>query len=164
VFEPPYLSVLPATAAPDLAALGDRIAALARDEGPTAAALAFLDTVRGAGTSARLPPEARARLGMEGRSAVADAALLGFRPDDLGRIRAPVVVALGGRGGGPYEAIASALQARVEGLVIERFGDLGHGGPVSRPDSPAASIVAFARRIGSLLDDIDPERAQEALS
>src|SRR5207344_2598062 len=118
---------------------------LARDEGPTAAALAFLDTVRGADTSERLPPEARARLGAEGRGAVADAALLGFRPDELGRITAPVVLGLGGRGGGPYEAVANALRSRVPQLVIERFGALGHGGPVSRPDVPAASIVAFAR-------------------
>jgi pimeloyl-ACP methyl ester carboxylesterase len=150
VFEPPYLTLLPDDAAPDLARLGERITALSREQGPSAAALAFLDTVRGPGTADRLPPEARERLGGEGRAAVADAALLGFDRHGLARIEAPVLVGLGARGGGPYEAVASALAARVPTLAIERFTELGHGAPVSRPGPPAASIVAFAQRIGHL--------------
>jgi pimeloyl-ACP methyl ester carboxylesterase len=160
-FEPPYLTLLPATRPADVAALGDRLTALAREEGPTAAAFAFLDAVRGHGTSVRLPAEARARLGAEGRAAVADAGLQGLAPDELARIAAPVVIGLGGRSGGPYAAVATALKARIPGLAIERFADLGHGGPVSRPDALAASIVAFARRIGHLASR-DPEQAQEA--
>jgi pimeloyl-ACP methyl ester carboxylesterase len=149
LFEPPYLAVLPGSAT-DLAALGDRIATLARDEGPTAAALAFLDAVRGPGTADRLPAAARERLGAEGRGAVADAALLGLRPDTLGQVSGPVVVGLGGRSGAPYGAVADALARRVPDLVVERFPELGHGGPVTRPGAIAPDIVAFATRLGHL--------------
>jgi hypothetical protein len=79
---------------------------------------------------------------------VADAALRGFAPHDLARIVSPVVVALGGRGSGPYEAVATALAAQVPNLDIERFAELGHGAPVSRPDLLVPSIVAFATRVG----------------
>lgn len=143
-FEPPYLAVL--DEAGD-AALGERIAALARDEGGAAAALAFLDAVRGPGTSDRLPTAARERLGAEGRSAVADAALLGLRPDGLHAIASPVTIALGGRSQATYEAVAAALGERVPDLAIERLAALGHGAPVSRPDEVAASIIAFAGRL-----------------
>ena len=158
VFEPPYLSLLPATTAPDLAALGDRIAALARDEGPTRGGPGV---PRGRARRRHLrsvcPP--RHARGWARR----DAALSRTRHSwdsgrtSCGRITAPVVVGLGGRSGGPYAAVANALRSRVPQLVIERFRALGHGGPVSRPDVPAASIVAFARHIGLLADD-DPGR------
>jgi pimeloyl-ACP methyl ester carboxylesterase len=148
VFEPPYLALLRAADVPDLTALGDRIAALGREQGPAAAALAFLDTVRGPGTSARLPEAARTRLGAEGRGAIADAALLGLDPRGLRRIMASVVVALGGRGGGPYAAVAAAITGRVSTATVERFPDLGHGGPTSRPDVVASSIAALAARTG----------------
>jgi pimeloyl-ACP methyl ester carboxylesterase len=147
VFEPPYLTLLPADTTPDLARLGDRIEACARDEGVQAAALEFFDAVRGPGTADRLPVEARERLGAEGRAAVADAALRGFAPDGLARIASPVVVGLGGRGSGPYEAVARALTTRVPDLAIERFAELSHGAPVSRPDRLVSSIVAFAARV-----------------
>lgn len=151
VFEPPYLPLLPPGAVPDLAALGDRIAALARQQGPQAAALEFLDAVRGPGTAARLPASARDRLGAEGRSAVADAALLGLEPWGLGRIEAPVVTAIGGRGG-PYPAVADALEGTIASHRIERLGELGHGAPVSHPEVVGAAIIGFARTIGVLED------------
>lgn len=147
VFEPPYLAVLEDPHATQLADLGERVAALARDGGPGAAALAFLDAVRGQGTAARLPDSAWARLAAEDRAAAADAGLLGFDPDGLGRIVAPVVVALGGRSRGPYRAIADALSRRVATLEVERLDELGHGGPVSQPGPVAAAIVRFAERL-----------------
>jgi pimeloyl-ACP methyl ester carboxylesterase len=147
VFEPPYLPLLGGSV-PGLRSLGERIAALARDEGPTAAAFAFLDAVRGPGTADRLPAAARARLGAEGRAAVADAALLGLEPEGLARIVVPLEMGLGSRSGGPYPAVADELARRVPGLAIERLPELGHGAPVSRPEPVARSIVAFARRIG----------------
>lgn len=157
VFEPPYLPLLPADVAQDLAALGDRVAALARDEGDEAAALAFLDAVHGPGTTARLPAATRARIGAEGRAAVADAALLGLDPDGLGRIVAPVVLGLGSRSDGPYHAIAEALARRVPTLGVERFADLGHSGPVRQPGRVASSIIAFARRLGHVAHEAGAE-------
>ncbi|MET0772470.1 MAG: alpha/beta fold hydrolase, partial [Candidatus Limnocylindrales bacterium] len=135
VFEPPYLTLLPANATPDLARLGDRITALAREAGPRAAALAFLDAVRGPGTGDRLPLEARDRLAAEGRAAAADAALLGFAPGDLPRITVPVVVGLGGRGG-PYEAVASALATQVPDHTNKHNSQHTHPPPETRPQHP----------------------------
>jgi len=107
--------------------------------------------VRGPGTAARLPASARDRLGAEGRSAVADAALLGLEPWGLGRIEAPVVTAIGGRGG-PYPAVADALEGTIASHRIERLGELGHGAPVSHPEVVGAAIIGFARTIGVLED------------
>jgi O-succinylbenzoic acid--CoA ligase len=154
-FEPPYLPALPDGSAPDLMALGDRIAGIARDQGAATAALAFLDAVRGAGTASRLPAAARARLGAEGRSAVADAGLLGLDPNGLGRIATPVVTAVGGRAG-PYAAVAGALAGRIANHATERLGELGHGGPVSHPEVVSAAILGFGRSIGWLADDPRP--------
>lgn len=144
-FEPPYLPLV--TGSED-ARLGERMAAIARAEGAPAAAIAFLDAIRGPGTADRLPAAARERLVAEGRSAVADAALLGLDPHGLGRIASPVEVGLGGRDRGPYAAVAEALGRLVPGLSIERFPALGHGAPVSRPDVIAPSIISFAGRLG----------------
>ncbi len=144
-FEPPYLAVLPDEAS-DAALLGDRIASIARDRGLGAASLAFLGSVSGSGVVQRLPPEVRAGFEREGRSAVADAALVGLEPDRLGNIQTPVVVGLGGRSRGPYESIAVALAARIPGLRTERFPTLGHGGPISQSSIIAEAILAFDQR------------------
>lgn len=148
VFEPPYLPALGDAQPAGLADLGERVTALARSEAPGAAALAFLDAVRGPGTAGRLPAAARERLALEGRAAVADAALLGLDPEGLRRIVAPVVLALGGRSRGPYAAAAEALARHVRSLAVERLDDLGHGGPVSQPRDVAAAILRFAERVG----------------
>ncbi len=148
VFEPPYLPVLEGPQGTELGDLGERVATLARDQGLTAAALAFLDAVRGPGTAARLPEAARERLAAEGRAAVADAGLLGFDPDGLARLVAPVAMALGGRSRGPYAAIGEALSARVATIEVEHLDELGHGGPVSQPEPVAAAISRFAERVG----------------
>ncbi len=150
LFEPPYLPVVGSLDAFDLATLGDRIDTIARAEGMTAAALAFLDAVRGPGTAARLPAAARQRLATEGRAAIADAALEGLDPDGLGRIAAPVVLGLGGRSVGPYAEVADGLTRRVPALTVERFPGLGHGGPVSQPGRVAPSIIGLARHVASL--------------
>jgi O-succinylbenzoic acid--CoA ligase len=150
VYEPPYLPLLPGGGTLDLQVLGDRITRLARDEGVESAALAFLDAVRGPGTAARLPASARERLAAEGRSAVADAALLGFEPAGLAAIDTPVAIALGGRSAAMYAGIADGLAGILPSLEVERFPDLGHTGPVSQPAPIARAIEAFARRIGSL--------------
>jgi O-succinylbenzoic acid--CoA ligase len=147
VFEPPYQPLVEG-AGTDPRVLAERVEALYRLEGPAAAALAFLEAVRGPGTAARLPSAARDRLATEGRAAIADAALLGLDPAGLARIEAPCLVGLGGRSDGAYASIAARLAAIVPKLVVERFPELGHGGPVSRPAIAAASIEAFARRIG----------------
>ena len=142
VFEPPYLGVLP-DGAIGAAALGARITAIARDDGLGAAALAFLATVSGPDILQRLPPVVAAQFEREGRGAVADSALAGFAPDRLGDIHTPVVVGLGGRGRGPYAAVAGALADRIPTLEVRRFPSLGHGGPISRPGIIAAAILSF---------------------
>jgi O-succinylbenzoic acid--CoA ligase len=148
LFEPPYLSVLPDASEAGAATLGDRISGIARDAGPGAAALAFLETVNGPDVLRRLPPEAVARFEREGRGAVADSALLGFRPGELGGVTAPVIVGLGGRSRGPYGQVADGLTQRIASCTVERFPTLGHGGPISRPLLVADAIHAFAQRVG----------------
>ena len=147
VFEPPYLAVLP-DGASGSAALGERIATIARDDGLGPAALAFLETVNGAGIVRRLPATVLAQFEREGRGAVADSALAGFTPDRLGDITAPVVVGVGGRSHGPYESVATGLAARIPTLEVARFPTLAHGGPVSQSGLIADAILSFAERIG----------------
>lgn len=147
-FEPPYLPLL--AGQPDPAALGDRITGIAVHDGLPAAALAFLETVNGPDVGRRLPAGVRTRIEREGRSAVADAALAGMDPAGLERIRVPVAVGLGGRSRGPYAAVAAELAERLHDVQVDRFDQLGHGGPITRPDAIADHILAFAERIGHL--------------
>ncbi len=147
LFEPPYLAVLP-DIAEEPTVLGQRIAGIAERDGLGAAALAFLETVNGPGITRRLPPAVIAQFEREGRSAVADAPLVGLDPTGLADVRAPVVVGLGGRSRGPYETVATGLAARIATLDVERFPALGHGGPVSQPAAVADAIMSFAGRIG----------------
>ncbi len=148
LFEPPYLPVLPDASEDEAAALGERITAIARDAGLRAAALAFLESVNGPDVLRRLPSVAVARFEREGRSAVADSALLGFRPDGLHDVVAPVAIGLGGRSRGPYAQVAEGLAQRIASCSTERFPTLGHGGPVSQPGMVADAINAFAQRAG----------------
>ena len=141
LFEPPYLSVLPDSAA-DAARLGARIAEIARHDGLGAAALAFLEAVNGPGIIRRLPPTTLEQYQREGRAAVADAALAGFDPAGLQDIRAHVVVGLGGRSRGPYEAVAAALGQRIDRFATHPFPTLGHGGPIGQPGVVAPVILA----------------------
>ncbi len=117
----------------DTAALGRRIAGIAQEAGLGAAALAFLETINGPEVLRRLPPDAVARFEREGRGAVADSALLGFRPDGLRGILAPVIVGVGGRSRGPYVQIADDLVGRIARLA--RW----NGSPRSATGAPSAS-------------------------
>ena len=141
LFEPPYLGVLPGTAA-DSDALGRRILSIAAADGLGAAALAFLETVNGAGITRRLPASVLAQFESEGRAAVADSALAGFRPAGLVGIRARARIGLGGRSKGPYAAIAAALGERIQTLDTQHFPTLGHGGPISGAAIVAPAILA----------------------
>ncbi len=152
LFEPPYLGVLPDTAAESVA-LGRRITETAQRDGLGAAALAFLETVNGAGITRRLPADVLAQFEREGRGAVADAALAGFEPAGLGGVRVPVHLGLGGRSRGPYAAVAAALGEHVPRLQIHQFPTLGHGGPVSQPGVVAPIILGC---LGSADPDASP--------
>ena len=143
LFEPPYLSVLPGAAA-DSAALGARITDIAQQQGLGAAALAFLETVNGAGVTRRLPPQVLAQFQQEGRAAVADSALAGFDPAGLANIRVRSGIGLGGRSRGPYVAVAAGLAERIPTLEIHTFPTLGHGGPISQPTVLAPVILTLA--------------------
>ncbi len=146
LFEPPYLPVLPDDA-PDPAVFGERITDIAHHDGLGAAALAFLETVNGPGITRRLPATVLAQFEREGRGAVADAALTGFRPAGLGNVRARVSIGIGGRSRGPYTAVAAGLRERVHGLETHIFPTLGHGGPISQPSVVAPVILASLRSI-----------------
>ena len=150
LFEPPYLSVGPTESSAGSRALGERITDIARRDGLPAAALAFLETVNGPGISRRLPPDVLAQFEREGRSAVADSALAGMRPEGLDEMAVPVEVGLGGRSRGPYEAVATGLARHITALDVMRFPTLGHGGPISQPGVVGDAILSFAERIGHL--------------
>jgi len=143
LFEPPYLAVLPGTAA-EAVALGQRITAIAEHDGLGAAALAFLETVNGPGISRRLPPGVLAQFEREGRSAVADSALAGFEPAGLGAVRVTVHIGLGDRSRGPYAAVAGELRRHIATLETHHFPTLGHGGPISQPTLVATAILTIA--------------------
>ncbi len=149
LFEPPYLSVAPDEGA-DSEVLGERITDIARRDGLGAAALAFLETVNGAGITRRLPADALARFEREGRAAVADSALAGFDPAGLVNVRARLGIGLGERSRGPYAAVAAGIAVRIPALQIHTFPTLGHGGPVSQPATIAPVILALAGSSGPM--------------
>lgn len=60
----------------------------------------------------------------------------------LGQVRCPVVVAMGDEPG--PAAFAPAVAEALPNGTLERFGQLGHFGPLESPDRVAASAAAFA--------------------
>ncbi|HET7727609.1 MAG TPA: alpha/beta fold hydrolase [Candidatus Limnocylindrales bacterium] len=149
VFEPPYVPVAPDPVRRLFRPLGERIARIAMDEGAGAAGIAFLAAVAGADAVARLRPASRAAIEAEGRSAVADAALVGLDREGLVGISAPVEVATGGRSNPFYARIAHGLIARIPGASALTLDALTHGGPAARPEIVAPAVLAFADRIGA---------------
>lgn len=148
VFEPPYVPVAPEPVQRLFRPLGERIARIAREEGEGAAGFAFLAAVAGADGVARLRPASRAAIEAEGRSAIADAGLVGLDPEGLMAMRVPVEVATGARSNPFYARIAAGLVERIPGAHAVVLDALTHGGPTARPEIVAPAVLAFADRIG----------------
>jgi len=123
-----------------------RTAQAAASGGSAAAAEAFMVGVSGQRALDVLSAPARERVRAAGRSAVADAALLGMEPDGLRGIRCPVVISYGAESQAVYAQIAEGLRARIPGASTKHLDGADHMAPIIRPDAVAAEIEALARR------------------
>lgn len=143
-FEPPYAPAGPSAVRAALAEVGRRTMAAGERGGPARAAEAFLAAVAGQAALAALSPAQVARLRSSGRSALADASLLGLDASGLARIRCPVGLA-GGNSSPPFYAqLLSALAATIGTARIQRIDGAGHAAAISHPLAVAAAVEAFA--------------------
>lgn len=148
VFEPPYGPIGPPSVRAALADVGRRTIAAGDEGGTGAAAEAFLAEVAGHKSVALLSPAALQQVRSSGRSALADATLLGLDPDGLARIRCPVSLA-GGTSSPPFYAqLLTALAETIRGAATERIDGAGHAAPISNPDKVATAVEAFAIKCG----------------
>jgi O-succinylbenzoic acid--CoA ligase len=145
-FEPPYAPAGPPAVRRVLAALPERLVAVAERDGIAAAGPAFLAAVAGV-DPARLSEGTLRRARAEARCALADAALQGLDPAGLRRIAVPVAIVLGGRSRAVYRWIAEGLAAIVPAARLESLPDLDHAGPLRAPDLVAAAILRWAKTI-----------------
>lgn len=147
-FEPPYAPVGPRSVRAAMVEVGRRTTAAGDRDGPAAAAEVFLAAVAGRGALTALSPTALERLRLTGRSALADAPLLGLDASGLARIRCPVTLAGGSSSPPFYAQLLSALARTIRGARIERIDGVDHAAPVSHPLAIAAAVEAFAVRCG----------------
>lgn len=152
VHEPPYAPVGPPAVRAALVEVGERTAAAARNGEPGDAAETFLAAVAGSAAVAALSAGARARVRQAGRGALADAALLGFEPDGLGRVVCPVVISTGTASEPFYRVIADALLERIATARVTTIDGAGHGAPMSHPALVAAAIEDFAATLPPRLE------------
>lgn len=145
-FEPPYAPLAPPAVRARMARAAQRTLAAAEQDGPVAAAEAFMAAVSGQAAVDALGPAARERLARAGWGAVADAPLLGLDPDGLPRIEAPTEIMTGGASQPFYVAIAEAIVRRIPGAVRGAIPGADHMAPVTRPDIIAAAVETFADR------------------
>lgn len=123
-----------------------------RAAGPAAAAETFLRAVAGADAWDRLPPRSRAALAREGDGAAADAALVGARADELGRITAPVTILTGTASDALYAPIADALAARIPRARREILDGLSHVSPITQPAIVGAAVRSALAATGIVTD------------
>ena len=119
-WEPPYIPLADADTQARIGGQADALTAAYAEGGPPAVTDRFMRAVGGDARWEGLPAGARAWLGREGTSALADAGLLGLEPDGLGRITAPTTILVGTEGDPFAPAVAEALAARIRGA---RRGD-----------------------------------------
>jgi pimeloyl-ACP methyl ester carboxylesterase len=147
-YEPPYGPLAPPAAQAHMAQVAGRTLAAAAGGELAAAALAFMEGVSGAAAVASLSPAARARIGRAGQGAVADATLLGMRPDGLGAIECPTRITTGLASERLYADIAEALAARIPAASHQRLDGLDHLAPILQPAAIAAAIGSFVAEVG----------------
>jgi pimeloyl-ACP methyl ester carboxylesterase len=145
-YEPPYFPVASPASQAAMADIGRRTLEAYDEDGPEAAAEAFVAGVSGEDAVAALTPLARRRIGGAGPGAVADATLSGMDPAHLEDIDCPVTIATGTDSHPVYVEIAVGLSERIRSAHIERLKGMGHMAPIVRPDVIAASIEAIADR------------------
>lgn len=146
LYEPPYAPAGPPSVQALLAETGRLTQRANDDDGPAAAAEAFLAAVSGRATVDGLSPSARARIRAEGRGAVADATLLGMDPDGIAGIESPLLVVTGSRSESIYAVIADAIVRAAPVGSRQQLPGADHMAPVTRPELVAASVMAFGRR------------------
>ena len=108
-WEPPYIPLADADTRARIGGQAGSLAAAYAEGGPAAVTDRFMRAVGGDARWEGLPAGARAWLGREGTSALADAGLLGLDPDGLGRITAPTTILVGTEGDPWAPAVAEAL-------------------------------------------------------
>lgn len=148
VFEPPYGPIGPPSVRAALADIGRRTMKAGDRGGPAAAAEAFLAEVVGREAVAALSTTVLEQVRLSGRSALADAPLLGLDPNGLARVRCPVSLAGGTLSPPFYAQLLTALARMIRGASIDRIGGAGHVAPIGSPCTIAAAVEAFAVRCG----------------
>lgn len=143
VWEPPYLVLADDPTRARFAGLADRLVAAHVAGGAAAAAEIFFTAVNGPGAWDALPAAVRTAVAAVGDGALADASMPDLDPDGLARIRAPTIVATGGRADSIYDPIADALVARIPGSRRVDLPGLEHLAPISDPER----IAALVRRV-----------------
>lgn len=143
-FEPPYAPAGPLAVRAALAEVGRRTMVAGERGGPARAAEVFFAAVAGQAALAALSPTELARLRSFGRSALADASLLGLDSGGLARIGCPVGLSGGSSGPPFYAQLLTELAATVRTARIERIDGAGHAAPISHPLAVAAAIEEFA--------------------
>jgi pimeloyl-ACP methyl ester carboxylesterase len=149
-YEPPYASLADAPMQVEFRALTSAVAEAHRVDGARGAAETFLRGVAGDAAWDRLPERSRTFLAREGEGAVADAAVIGTRPDELGRVSAPVTLLTGGASESFYAPIADAVAARIPGAIRDTLPGLAHPAPITEPARVAAAVHAALRSAGLL--------------
>ncbi len=142
-YEPPYGPVADAGTRADFAAVAAATERAFETHGAPAAAEAFLTGVAGPDAWTKLPDRARAFLADEGGGAYADAALLGFDPDGLAAITAPVTILTGDASQPFYRPIADTLATLIPGAHRGHLPGMAHASPITDP-GPIADAVRSA--------------------
>lgn len=145
-YEPPYAPAGPPETQRHMARVGRDTLAAAMTSGEDAAAEVFFAGVSGREALDALGAAARDRIRRAGPGAIADSTLLGLEPEGLGRIQAPVQIALGERSDAVYAAIAEGLRELITGASLTRIPDADHMAPITRPSSVAAAVQGFLGR------------------
>ncbi len=143
-WEPPYIPLADADTRARIGGQAGSLAAAYAEGGPPAVTDRFMRAVGGDARWEGLPAGARAWLGREGTSALADAGLLGLEPDGLGRITAPTTILVGTEGDPWAPAVAEALAARIRDARRATIDGFAH-------PSPIIDVVPFAQSVRAAL-------------
>jgi O-succinylbenzoic acid--CoA ligase len=139
-WEPPYAPLADDAGRAWFAEVATLTALDHRHEGPDAAAETFLRAVAGDAAWDRLSERGRVLVWAEGDGALADSALLGLRPDGLGRIAAPTLILTGDRSRAMYGPLADAIARRVTGSRRLTLPGMTHTSPITDSRSFAAAV------------------------
>ena len=157
-WEPPYIPLADAGTQARIGGQADALRAAYAEGGPPAVTDRFMRAVGGDARWEGLPAGARAWLGREGMSALADAGLLGLEPDGLGRITAPTTILIGTEGDPFAPGIAEALAARIRDARRGTIDGFAHPSPITDVVPFAQSVRAALAAAGVLEPDPSGDR------